>query len=130
MSAKVNALVDGWKGQGLTLSDEQEKNLKDLFTEIVQKAHGRREAAKKVIEELAAAKQANDTAKTEELLKKLREGLRQVSAGREGFLDAFDQILDANQRATILLTVVQQAKSSGKPVEQLIDDLLIQSADS
>lgn len=101
-----------------------------MLNEVVEKANNRRQGAKQVIEGLAAAKAANDGAQADELLKKLREGLRQVSAGREGFLDAFDTILDASQRATILLSIVQSAKESGKPVEQLIDDLLIKAAEN
>lgn len=101
-----------------------------MLNEVVEKVSTRRQGAKKVIEGLAAAKAANDAAQADELLKKLREGLREVSAGREGFLDAFDTILDASQRATILLCVVQHAKESGKPVEQMIDDLLIQASEN
>ena len=101
-----------------------------MFTDAVQKTKARRDGAKKVIEELAAASQSKDDAKTDELLKKLREGLRQLSEGRESFLNKFDQILQPSQRATILLTVVQRAKDSGKPVEQLIDDLVSQSGES
>ena len=96
----------------------------------MEKVKGRREGAKKILEGLAAAKAANDDAQADALLKKLREGLREVGQGREGFLDAFDNILNPGQRATILLAIVQQAKDSGKPVEQLIDDLLRQTADS
>ena len=83
-----------------------------------------------MLEGLAASTQSKDDAKSDELLKKLREGLRQVGEGREAFLDKFDQILQPNQRAVILLSVVQRAKDSGKPVEQLIDDLVSQGGDS
>ena len=101
-----------------------------MLNEVVEKVKGRREGAKKILEGLAAAKAANDDAQADALLKKLREGLREVGAGREGFLDAFDTILSPNQRSTILLAIVQKAKDSGKPVEQLIDDLLRQTADN
>lgn len=104
--------------------------LKALFVNVVTRAQARREGAKKVIEGLAAARQAKDDAAADDLLKKLREGLRQVSEGREAFLNAFDEILTATQRAAILLCLVQRAKDSGKPVEQLIDDVLIETGSS
>ena len=93
----------------------------------MQKVQARREAAKKVIEDLSTAAQAKDAATTEQSLQKLRGGLRQVGENREKFLDAFDQILQPEQRAAILLFIVQRAKETGKPLEQLIDDFASQT---
>jgi hypothetical protein len=60
---------------------------------------------------------------------KLREGFRQAGEGRENFLDQFDQVLQPEQRARLVLYLVQRAKDSGKTVEQLIDTLLSQSGE-
>jgi Spy/CpxP family protein refolding chaperone len=101
-----------------------------LFAETIQRAQARREGAKKVIEGLVVATQSNDDAQTDELLKKLREGLRQFGEGRETFLNAFDQLLQPKQRAAILLQIVQRAKEAGKPVEQFVDDFIVAGGDS
>lgn len=56
----------------------------------------------------------------------LREGFRQVAQGRETFLDQFDQVLQPEQRARLFLSLAQQARDSGRTVEQLVDNLLTQ----
>lgn len=127
---KINALVDTWKTDAaLNLSSEQEERLKALFNGAAEKVRARREAGKQVVEQLQKAVESNDTAAADQLLQKLREGLRQVGEGRERFLDEFDKVLQPEQRARVLLRVVQKAKESGKPVEQLIDNLLAQSGE-
>ncbi|CAM4755265.1 unnamed protein product [Rotaria magnacalcarata] len=72
--------------------------------------------------------QKNDNATIEQLFGKLREGLLLAGQGRQGFLDEFDQILQPDQRARFLLHLVQPAKESGKPVEQLIDSFRTKDA--
>ena len=127
---KVNALVDTWKTDAsLNLSSEQEEQLKALFNGAVEKVRARRDAGKQVVEQLQKAVESNDSAAVEQLLQKLREGLRQAGEGREQFLNEFDKVLRPEQRARVLLRVVQKAKESGKPVEQLIDNLLAQSGE-
>ncbi len=103
--------------------------LKALLTGATEKFSVRREAGKQVIEQLQTAVQSNDNATTEQLLLKLREGFRQAGEGRENFLDQFDQVLQPEQRARLVLYLVQRAKDSGKTVEQLIDTLLSQSGE-
>ena len=79
-----------------------------------------------MITQIQAAVESNDSAKADELLQKLRGGLRQMAEGREKALDEFDQILKPEQRARIVVSAVQQAKESGRPVEHIIDQLFSQ----
>ncbi len=92
----------------------------------VEKYHARREAGKQVLEQLQAAVQGNDSATAEQLLQKVREGFRQAGEGRERFLDQFDQVLQPEQRARVVLHLVKRARETGRPVEQFVDHLLAQ----
>lgn len=102
--------------------------LKALLNGASAKARARREGGKQLIEHLQKAVDGNDAAALDQLLGKLREGLRGAAEGREKFLDEFDQALQADQRARFLLYAVKQAKESGKTIEQFIDDKLTQDA--
>ncbi len=97
------------------------------MTTAVERTAGRREAAKQVLGELQTAVQGGDSAQVSELLQKVREGFRQAAAARETFLDQFDNVLQPEQRAKLVLALVQQAQQSGKPVEQFVDALLAQA---
>ncbi|CAF0886330.1 unnamed protein product [Adineta steineri] len=90
----------------------------------------RRQGAKELIGHLQAAVEANDSAKIEELLQKLREGFRKISEGREKVLDEFDQIVKPDQRARIVLSGVQRAKESGRSIEQVLFELLSPAEES
>ncbi|CAF1047056.1 unnamed protein product [Adineta ricciae] len=127
-NARTDAIIDAWKSKaGLTLSAEEEQKLKAWFAGAAERIQARREAGKNLFVELAAAVESNDSAKADELLKKLREGFRQLSEGREKALDEFDSILSADQRARIVVAAVKQAKESGRPVEHIIDQLFSES---
>ena len=143
-NARTDAIIDAWKTKaGLTLSAEEEQNvgiidhtyfvlicfdqLKTWFAGAAGRIQARREAGKALFAELAAAVEGNDGAKADELLKKLREGFRQLSEGREKALDEFDNILPAEQRARIVVAAVKQAKESGRSVENIIDQLFSES---
>ena len=143
-NARTDAIIDAWKSKaGLTLSAEEEQKvgrfdrtslilicfdqLKAWFAGAAERIQARREAGKNLFVELAAAVESNDSAKADELLKKLREGFRQLSEGREKALDEFDNILSADQRARIVVAAVKQAKESGRPVEHIIDQLFSES---
>jgi hypothetical protein len=78
--------------------------------------------------QLQAAVDNNDSARAEELLQRLREGFRQAADGRERALDEFDRILRPEQRARVVVYAAQQARESGRPVEQVIDDLFSQAS--
>ncbi|CAF1012569.1 unnamed protein product [Rotaria sp. Silwood1] len=128
---KIDTLVATWNTAAkLSLTGEQEEKLKALFNDAAERVRARRAAGKKLVEDVNKAVEANDNATTEQLLVKLREGLRQAGESRERFLDEFDKVLRAEQRGRFLLYVVQRAKESGKPVEQLIDSLLAQDGDN
>lgn len=146
---KVNALVENWNTKAsLNLAGDQEEKvnkvlilgkknnkflylvqLKALLNTAVEKYRGRREAGKHAVEQLQTAVQGGDNATVEQVLKKFREGLSQAAEGREKFLDQFDQVLQPEQRAKLLLFLVQRAKETGKPIEQLVDNLLIQGGE-
>ena len=133
--ARTDALIDSWKTKAnLSLSAEEEQKVIVLFIHLINtillfchlyisSKHGlvlllnevnaRREAGKEVMTQLQAAVENNDSAKAEELLQKVRGGLRQLSEGRESALDEFDKILKPEQRARIVVYAVQQAKESG-----------------
>jgi uncharacterized membrane protein YvbJ len=93
----------------------------------VERTAARREAAKEVVENLQAAVQGGDNTEVGELLNRVRDGFRLAAAARETFLDQFDNVLQPEQRAKLLLSLVQQAQQSGKPVEQFVDALLAQA---
>ncbi|CAF3635792.1 unnamed protein product [Rotaria socialis] len=101
--------VTGNTNASLYLAGEQEEKLKALFKSAAEKVRSQ-----------------NGNATIKQLFRKLREGLLLAEQGRQGFLDEFDQILQPNQRARFLLHLVQLAKESGEPVEQLIDSFLTQ----
>ncbi|CAF0794391.1 unnamed protein product [Adineta steineri] len=129
--ARVDTIIETWKTKaGLTLSAEEEEKLKKLFTEAVERMGARRQGAKELIGHLQAAVEANDSAKIEELLQKLREGFRKISEGREKVLDEFDQIVKPDQRARIVLSGVQRAKESGRSIEQVLFELLSPAEES
>ncbi|CAF0911248.1 unnamed protein product [Adineta steineri] len=129
--ARVDTIIETWKSKaGLTLSAEEEEKLKKLFTEAVERMGARRQGAKELIGHLQAAVEANDSAKIEELLQKLREGFRKISEGREKVLDEFDQIVKPDQRARIVLSGVQRAKESGRSIEQVLFELLSPAEES
>jgi len=126
--ARTDALVDTWKTKAnLNLTAEQEQQVKAWLGNAAEKLSARRHAGKELIAQLQAALDANDGAKADELLKKLREGFRQLSEGREKALDEFDKILSPEQRGRIVVAAVKQAKESGRPVEHLIDSFFSQS---
>ncbi len=60
---------------------------------------------------------------------KFREGVRQAAEGREQFLDQIDQVLQSEQRARLLVYLVQRAKETGKTVDQLVDQFLSQGGE-
>lgn len=93
-----------------------------------EKTAARRDAARQVFEQLNTAVQGNDSAAAEQLLQKVREGVRQAGEARERFLDQFDKVLQPEQRARLVLALVQQAKAAGSPVEQFVDALLSQES--
>lgn len=98
------------------------------MTSAVERTAARRQAAKEVFEQLNTAVQGNDTAAAEQLLQKVREGVRQAAEARERFLDQFDQVLQPDQRARLVLALVQQAKTSGQAVEQFVDAIFAESS--
>ena len=98
------------------------------MTSAVERTAARRQAAKEVFEQLNTAVQRNDTAAAEQLLQKVREGVRQAAEARERFLDQFDQVLQPDQRARLVLALVQQAKTSGQAVEQFVDAIFAESS--
>ncbi|CAF0835719.1 unnamed protein product [Adineta steineri] len=129
--ARVDTIIETWKTKaGLTLSAEEEEKLKKLFTEAVERMGARRQGGKELLGQLQAAVEANDSAKIEELLQKLREGFRKISEGREKVLDEFDQIVKPDQRARIVLSGVQRAKESGRSIEQVLFELLSPAEES
>ena len=97
------------------------------MTTAVERTGARREAAKQVLGQLQAAVQGGDNAQVTALLQQVREGFRQAAAAREKFLDEFDTVLQPEQRAKLVLALVQQAQQQGKPVEQFVDALLAQA---
>lgn len=94
-----------------------------MLTSAVERTAARRQAGREVFEQLNTAVQGGDNAAAEQLLQKVREGVRQAAEARERFLDQFDQVLQADQRARLVLALVQQAKTSGQAVEQFVDAL-------
>ncbi len=97
------------------------------MTTAAERTAVRREAAKQVVGQLQAAVQGGNNANVEVLLNQVREGFRLAAAAREAFLDQFDAVLQPEQRARLLLSLVQQAQQSGQPVEQFVDALLAQA---
>ncbi len=97
------------------------------MTTAVERTAARRDAATQVLQQLQAAVQGGNNATVAELLNKVREGFRQAAEARERFLDQFDTVLQPEQRARLVLALVQQAQQSGKPVEQFVDALLAQA---
>ena len=95
----------------------------------VEKFHARREAGKQLIEQLQTAVQGNDSAAADQLLQKFRQGFRQHAEGREQFLDEIDKILQPEQRARIVLHLVQRAHETKKSLVQLVDHLLMHGGD-
>ena len=99
-----------------------------MLTAAVERTAARRQAAREVFEKLAAAAQGNDGAAADELLKKVREGVRQAADARERFLDEFDKVLQPEQRARLVLALIQEAKQTGQAVEHFVDALFAQDA--
>jgi len=127
---KVNALVDRLNNEAqLNLQAEQEQKLKELLNVTAQKVRARRQSGKQVVEQLQQAVENNNDAQTEELLQKVRDGLRQAADGREKLLDQVDQVLQPQQRARLLVNLVQQAKDTNTAVEVLVQNLLVQTSE-
>jgi len=126
---QVNALVTKLQNDAnLNLNAEQQQQFSQLVNAAAPKVQSRRDAAKQVLEQLQAAVENNQSAQTEELLQKLREGLRQAGQGREQFLDKLDQVLQPEQRARLVVHLAQQAHQQGKTLLELVDALLAQSS--
>ncbi|CAF1049160.1 unnamed protein product [Rotaria sordida] len=122
---RTDAIVDSWKVKAnLNLSADQERGLKEWFRGACERLNARRQAGREVLAQMQTAVDAKDSAKAEELLQRLREGFRKLSEAREKALDEFDRLLQPEQRARIVLCAVQQAKESGRSLENVIDNLL------
>ncbi len=147
-NARTDALIETWRANAnLTLSGEEEQQVTFLFISLIkmllfcnfyqlrawfsaaaERTAARRQAGQELFTQLQAAVDNNDSARAEELLQRLREGFRQAADARERALDEFDRILRPEQRARVVVYAAQQARESGRPVEQVIDDLFSQAS--
>ena len=128
---KASVLVDGWQTiVGLNLSGDQKQKLKALIKGTIENISSRRDEGRKLAEKLDMAVRDNDQGAIRGLLKHLREGLYHTGESRERFLDEFDKILQPDQRARVFLYLFKRAKDANKPVEQIIDGIIMHGDDS